>query len=37
MTLVLGIVALTASAQNTGRDAGSFTLQPKAGIGMGHI
>lgn len=37
MTLVMGVVALTASAQNTGRDAGSFTLQPKAGVGFGHI
>ena len=37
MTLVMTVVVLTASAQNTGYDAGSFTLQPKVGIAMGHI
>jgi len=28
---------MTASAQNTLRDKGSFTLQPKAGVGIGTI
>lgn len=37
MTLVMTVVVLTASAQNTGYDAGSFTLQPKVGLAMGHL
>jgi len=35
--LIMATVALTASAQKTLRDNGTFTLQPKAGIGMGYI
>ena len=31
------VVALTANAQNTLRDNGSFTLQPKVGIGVGSL
>ena len=37
MTLIMGIVALTASAQNTLRENGTITIQPKLGIGSGHI
>jgi hypothetical protein len=37
MTLIMGIVALTAGAQNTLHETGSFTIQPKIGIGSGHI
>ncbi len=37
MMLVMVTVAMTASAQNTLRDKGSFTLQPKAGVGIGTI
>ena len=37
MMLFMATVALTASAQNTLRDKGSFTLQPKAGVGIGTI
>jgi opacity protein-like surface antigen len=37
MMLVIATVAMTASAQNTLRDKGSFTLQPKAGVGIGTI
>lgn len=37
MMLVMAAVAMTASAQNTLRDKGSFTLQPKAGVGIGKI
>ena len=37
MMLVMATVAMTASAQNTLRDKGSFTLQPKAGVGIGKI
>ena len=37
MMLVMAAVAMTASAQNTLRDKGSFTLQPKAGVGIGTI
>ena len=37
MMLVMATVAMTASAQNTLRDKGSFTLQPKAGVGIGTI
>ena len=33
MMLLMATVALTASAQNTLRDNGTFTLQPKVGIG----
>ena len=37
MMLIMATVALTASAQNTLRETGAFTLQPKVGIGLGHI
>lgn len=37
MMLVLVVAAMTASAQNTLRDKGVFTLQPKVGVGFGHI
>ena len=37
MTLIMGIVALTANAQNTLRENGTITIQPKLGIGSGHI
>ena len=37
MMLIMAIVALTASAQNTLRDNGTFTLQPKVGIGIGML
>lgn len=37
MMLIMAIVALTASAQNTLRDNGTFTLQPKVGIGIGAL
>ena len=37
MMLVMATVALTASAQNTLRDNGTFTLQPKVGIGIGML
>jgi opacity protein-like surface antigen len=37
MMLVMATVAMTTSAQNTLRDKGSFTLQPKAGVGIGTI
>ena len=37
MMLVMATVAMTASAQNALRDKGSFTLQPKAGVGIGTI
>ena len=37
MMLVMSVAVMTASAQNTLRDNGSFTLQPKVGIGFGHI
>ena len=37
MMLIMAIVALTASAQNTLRDNGTFTLQPKIGIGIGAL
>ncbi|MCR5364575.1 MAG: PorT family protein [Prevotella sp.] len=33
----MATVALTASAQNTLRDNGTFTLQPKVGIGIGML
>ena len=37
MMLIMATVALTASAQNTLRDNGTFTLQPKVGIGIGIL
>ena len=37
MMLIMATVALTASAQNTLRDNGTFTLQPKVGIGIGKL
>ena len=37
MMLIMATVALTASAQNTLRDNGTFTLQPKVGIGIGLL
>lgn len=37
MIAVMAIVAMTASAQNTLRDKGTFTLQPKVGIGLGSL
>ena len=37
MMAVLAIVAMTASAQNTLRDNGTFTLQPKVGLGIGYL
>ena len=37
MIAVMAVVALTANAQNTLRDNGSFTLQPKVGIGVGTL
>ena len=37
MMLLMATVALTASAQNTLRDNGTFTLQPKVGIGIGRL
>ena len=33
----MATIALTASAQNTLRDNGTFTLQPKVGIGIGLL
>jgi len=37
MMLVMATVALTASAQNTLRDNGTITLQPKVGVGIGVL
>ena len=37
MMLLMATVALTASAQNTLRDNGTFTLQPKVGVGIGLL
>ena len=37
MMLVMATVALTASAQNTLRDTGTITLQPKVGVGIGVL
>lgn len=37
MMLVMATVGLTASAQNTLRDNGTFTFQPKVGIGIGIL
>ena len=34
MIAVMAIVAMTASAQKTLRDSGTFTLQPKVGLGL---
>ena len=34
---VMAIVAMTASAQNTLRENGTFTLQPKVGLGIGFL
>ena len=37
MMLVMATIALTASAQNTLRDNGTITLQPKVGVGIGVL
>ena len=37
MMLVMATVAMTASAQNTLRDNGTITLQPKVGVGIGVL
>ena len=37
MMMLMATVALAASAQNTLRDNGTFTLQPKVGIGIGTL
>lgn len=37
MLLIMATVAMTANAQNTLRDNGTFTLQPKVGIGIGRL
>jgi hypothetical protein len=37
MMLVMATAALTASAQNTLRDNGAITLQPKVGVGIGVL
>ena len=37
MMLLMATVALTASSQNTMRENGTFTLQPKLGIGIGTL
>ena len=37
MMLFMATVALTASAQNTLRDNGTFTLQPKVGLALGSF
>ena len=37
MMLLMATVALAASAQNTLRDNGTFTLQPKVGVGIGIL
>ena len=37
MMLIMATVAMTASAQKTLRDNGTFTLQPKVGIGIGVL
>ena len=37
MMLFMATVALTASSQNTMRENGTFTLQPKLGIGIGTL
>ncbi len=35
--LVMAVAAMTANAQNTLRENGTFTLQPKVGIGLGYL
>ena len=37
MLLIMATVAMTASAQNTLRDNGTITLQPKVGVGIGVL
>ena len=37
MMLIMATVAMTASAQNTLRDNGTFTLQPKVGVGIANL
>ena len=37
MMLLMATVALTASSQNTLRDNGTFTLQPKVGLALGSF
>ena len=37
MIAAVALVAMTASAQNTLRDNGTFTLQPKVGLALGHF
>ena len=37
MMLIMVAATLTASAQNTLRENGAFTLQPKVGVGFGHF
>ena len=37
MIAVMAMVAMTASAQNTLRDNGTFTLQPKVGLALGSF
>lgn len=37
MVAVMAIFALTANAQNTLRDEGTFTLQPKVGLALGSF
>jgi hypothetical protein len=37
MMLMMAVAVMTASAQNTLRENGSFTLQPKVGVGFGFI
>jgi len=37
MIAVMAIFAMTASAQNTNREAGAFTLQPKVGLTIGSF
>ena len=37
MVAVMALFAMTASAQNINREVGAFTLQPKVGVGFGHI
>ena len=37
MIAVMALVAMTASAQKTLRDSGTFTLQPKAGLALGSF
>ena len=37
MIAVMAIFAMTASAQNTNREVGAFTLQPKVGLAIGSF